>query len=63
MSDVDRLTIVVACLGLLIHHRIPENPAFYKWGLGHLTFDLIFSGILLGGVVFPVFSILGGVFK
>jgi hypothetical protein len=59
VSDVDRLTIVVACLGLLFMNRIPENPAIRKWGFAHLTVDIIFTLILMVGVLFPIYHILG----
>lgn len=59
MTDIDRLTIVIACLGLLLIQRIPENPAYKKWGFIYITFDLLLFGVLLTGVLLPVYHILG----
>lgn len=58
MSDVDRLTIVVACLGTMLIARLPERPS-EGMSLKHLTFDLASSLVLVAGVWFTVLSILG----
>jgi hypothetical protein len=58
MSDINLLTIVIGCLGLLLMDRIPENEAFEKWGFLHLTFDILVKCILLAGVLFPILYIL-----
>lgn len=58
MSDIDRLTIVVACGFLMLVGRLPEQDA-RTWGMAHLTFDLVGNLALAAGVLLPVLYILG----
>jgi hypothetical protein len=60
VSDINLLTIVVGCLGLLLMDRIPENvEAIEKMGFLHLTLDILVKCMLLAGVLFPIWHILG----
>jgi hypothetical protein len=58
VSDIDRLTIVVACLGLMLLERVPERDVS-DWGFVRLTLNLFVSFVLMVGVLFPVLNILG----
>ncbi len=58
MSDIDRLTVVVACLGLMLIARLPEENSS-GWSFARLTLSLAMSVVLTLGVALPVFLILG----
>lgn len=57
MSDIDRLTLVVAGLGFLLINRIPEGDVS-RWSFKRLTISLAGSFVLTALVVYPVITIL-----
>ena len=59
MTDIDRLTLVVFSIGMLLLQKIPEQGNFKEWSFAHLTFDLIVSGVVILIGLYPVFVILG----
>jgi hypothetical protein len=57
MSDIDRLTLVVGCLGMLTLHKMPETSRYTNWSFLRLTIDLVISGVFIAGVLYPMLSI------
>lgn len=57
MSDIDRLTVVVALGFVMLVARIPEQDVSH-WGLPRLTLSLGLSALLLWGMSIMVFQAL-----